>query len=177
VSAQAFPCEESRDMATEQTTGSVIYHGFWRKNSTPVIVIEDEHGHQTSTVRHLPKHSPTGMNWGYAGAGPTDTARTLLIAALGEDAICPLCAGTGRVVYVRDEAGQTLQAQPFNPDRHPWARRGWICECDEGYRQLPYSRFVSQYVTQWGAEWTMSRTSILDWLSTTGQIDPALSGS
>ena len=53
--------------------------------------------------------------------------------------------------------------------RTPWARRGWICECDEGYRHLPYSRFASEFVIRWGKERTMSRDSILQWLNSTSQ--------
>ena len=59
------------------------------------------------------------MNWGYAGSGPDDTARSLLIEVLGEDAICPVCAGTGRVVYVGDDAEGMPRAEPFDPEPAP----------------------------------------------------------
>jgi hypothetical protein len=149
-----------------------IYHGLWRENGCSEIAIEDPHGRRVGTVRHVPKSSPTGMNWGYAGSGPADTARSLLIDVLGEDAVCRSCAGTGRVVYVGDDTEGIPQAEPFDPQRHPWAKRGWPCECDEGYRRLPVSRFVSEYVIHWGKEWTMSRHSILDWLNSTSQPGP-----
>jgi hypothetical protein len=45
----------------------------------------------------------------YAGSGETDTARSLLVEILGDDAACPLCAGAGRVLYVRDDTMDTLQ--------------------------------------------------------------------
>lgn len=156
-------------MSAQQTPSGTIYHGLWRENGWSEIAIEDEHGHRIGAVRHVPKSSPTGMNWGYAGSGPTDTARSLLIEVLGDDAICPLCVGTGRVVYIRDEVSGTLQAEPFDPQRHHWAQREWICECDEGYRQLPYRQFASEYVNHWGKEWRMSRESILEWLNSTRQ--------
>ena len=156
-------------MSAKQTTSATTYRGLRSEDGSCTIAIEDEHGQRTGIVRHLPKHSPAGMNWGYAGAGSADTARSLLIEALGNDAICPVCAGTSRVVYVKDEAGGALRAEPFDPDSHPWARHGWLCECDEGYRQLPYPRFVSQYVVHWGKEWTITRGSILNWLSSTSQ--------
>ena len=159
-------------MSAEQTPRETIYHGLWRENGCCEIAIEDEDGHRVGTVRHVPKSSPTGMNWGYAGSGPDDTARSLLIEVLGEDAICPVCAGTGRVVYAGDDAEGMPRAEPFDPSRHPWARRGWICECDEGYRHLPYSRFASEFVIRWGKEWTMSRDSILQWLNSASQAGP-----
>lgn len=154
-------------MSEERTPTGAVYHGLWRENGCSEIAIEDEQGHRIGTVRHLPKGSPTGMNWGYDGSGPTDAARSLLIAVLGEDAICPLCEGTDRVVYVSDDDGETFRAEPFDPQRHPWAKRGWTCECDQGYRQLPYARFAAEYVNHWGKEWTMSRDSILEWLTST----------
>jgi hypothetical protein len=90
---------------------------------------------------------------------------------LGEDAICPLCVGTNRVVYVSDDDGETFRAEPFDARRHPWAKRGWTCECDQGYRQLPYARFAAEYVNHWGKEWTMSRDSILEWLTSTSRTE------
>jgi hypothetical protein len=74
-------------------------------------------------------------------------------------------------VYVRDETGETLLPEPFRPDQHPWAANGWKCQCDGGYRQLPYPRFTSQYVVHWDKEWTMSRAAILEWLTSNGYQD------
>lgn len=47
-------------------------------------------------LTHHPKHSPTGMSWGYGGSGPADCARSLLIDHLGDNAWCTACSGTGR---------------------------------------------------------------------------------
>jgi len=33
-------------------------------------------------VIHQVKHSPTGMEWGYSGSGPADTARSILMMVL-----------------------------------------------------------------------------------------------
>ena len=35
-------------------------------------------------VKHIIKHSPTGMAWGYGGSGPSDTARSILSLVLPE---------------------------------------------------------------------------------------------
>lgn len=42
--------------------------------------------HSTGTrqpLRHRVQHSPDGFNWGYAGSGPADLARSLLADVLG----------------------------------------------------------------------------------------------
>jgi hypothetical protein len=70
-------------MPKEQTPTGAVYRGLWRENGCSEIAIEDEHSHRIGTVRHLSKSSPIGMNWGYAGSGPTDAARSILIAVLG----------------------------------------------------------------------------------------------
>jgi hypothetical protein len=49
-------------MSAEQTPDGTIFHGLWRENGCSEIAIEDEHGNRVSTVTHLPKSSPTGMN-------------------------------------------------------------------------------------------------------------------
>ena len=75
----------------------VTYHGYWSENDGSVISIEDGRGARIGIVQHLAKHSPTRMNWGYCGSGPADTARSLLIATLGDEATCLVCRGTDRV--------------------------------------------------------------------------------
>jgi hypothetical protein len=139
-----------------------IYHGHQNDNGYSMISIEDASGTQVGVVQHLPKHSPTGMNWGYRGAGPADTERSLLIAVLEDGALCGVCQGTGRVVYVRRD--DDLAAERYDPAGHFWARQGWQCECDGGYRRLPYLAFAEELVTSWGAEWRISRATICAWL-------------
>lgn len=124
-----------------------------------MIRVEDGRGRLTGTVRHLPKHSPAGLNWGYAGAGSADTARSLLIAALGEAAVCAVCRRSGRVVYVRGSTGE-VTPEPYDPVRHPWSKNGWQCPSDGGYRRLPYPAFVGRFVTRWGEEWVIARSQL-----------------
>ena len=33
--------------------------------------------------KHIVRHSPTGMTWGYGGSGPADLALSLLTAVVG----------------------------------------------------------------------------------------------
>jgi hypothetical protein len=148
-------------------TGEVTYHGVYRQAGGSVILTETPGGELTGVVHHVVKHSPTGIGWGYAGSGAADCARSLLIAALGEDAArCPECNGTGRVVITGDGS-----EQPFDPaaaaDTDPelvadcWA-------CDDGYRRLPYQQFKFDYVARWDHDWRMSRADILAWLGRNG---------
>lgn len=40
------------------------------------ITVSDDKG--TKPLRHIVYHSPTGMEWGYGGSGPSDLARSIL---------------------------------------------------------------------------------------------------
>lgn len=55
-------------------------------------------------LTHHVRHSPTGFEWGYGGSGPADTARCILLDALGDRAKCAECAGFRFLVY--DSAGR-----------------------------------------------------------------------
>lgn len=38
-----------------------------------------------SRLRHVVRHSPTGLEWGYGGSGPADLALSLCVDALGKE--------------------------------------------------------------------------------------------
>ncbi len=40
-------------------------------------------GDKTATLRHVVRHSPTGLEWGYGGSGPGDTALSILVDFFG----------------------------------------------------------------------------------------------
>ena len=42
-----------------------------------------QEGKQAVPLRHIVRHSPTGMEWGYSGSGPADLALSLLTDACG----------------------------------------------------------------------------------------------
>lgn len=49
-----------------------------------VMAREDRPGYsRLYPVTHVVNHSPTGMNWGYAGSGPADCALSILTDCLG----------------------------------------------------------------------------------------------
>ena len=40
-------------------------------------------GGATQSLKHIVRHSPTGMEWGYGGSGPSDTALSILVDHFG----------------------------------------------------------------------------------------------
>lgn len=45
-----------------------------------VLLWRDIEGGAHASVPHVPRHSPTGPEWGYSGSGPADLARSVLLA-------------------------------------------------------------------------------------------------
>jgi hypothetical protein len=114
----------------------VSYRGYYQAGHGGVIEALAADDSTVAVVAHLPKHSPTGMSWGYHGSGPSDAARSLLIAAIGQAARCPLCRGTA----------------PLS------------CLCDMGYRQLPYHQFKDEVIARLPEQWTLVRADVIWWL-------------
>jgi hypothetical protein len=141
----------------------IWYHGVGPERGGRAILIEDAAGHELGVLRHVVHHSPTGMTWGYAGSGGADCARSLLVAALGDRARCPECAGTQKIGYDRN-ARKDVPYDPSRPDDFEPETVGQ-CWCDDGYRRLPYQDFKFELVAKWGAEFRISRSDILTWLS------------
>lgn len=140
-----------------------VYRGVSQQDTaaTDLVLVYDD-GELAGPLRHHVRHSPTGFGHGYAGSGPADLARSLLIDALGDDARCPICAGTGRVVY--DLEAEIEVPARDRPDAGPELISGcW--NCDDGIRRLPYQDFKNQYVAQWPQDggWEISRDEIRRW--------------
>lgn len=55
------------------------FHLYRDDDGAPVIVLWFGEG-LLHRVQHNVKHSPTGFEWGYAGSGPADCARSMLLA-------------------------------------------------------------------------------------------------
>jgi hypothetical protein len=54
-----------------------------RDGSGLVEVVVD--GGPRRPLKHRVRHSPTGLEWGYHGSGPADTARSILWDVLGSE--------------------------------------------------------------------------------------------
>jgi hypothetical protein len=144
----------------------VVYPGVaWPAGGRRVILIETPGGQLLGAVRHIIRHSPAGLNWGYGGSGPADTARSLLIDALGDAARCPQCDGTRRLVLAEGSMGPE---RPYDPGTDTGIDPERLFECyacdDGGWRRLPYQDFKSEYVAGWKDDWVISRAAILAWL-------------
>jgi hypothetical protein len=149
----------------------VIYHGVYRDGNCVILAEAPGEPDSGTEVRHVVKHSPTGLGWGYGGSGPADCARSLLIAALpAAETRCPLCNGTGYTV-VTSGPDAACEIRPYDRDRDGlidemdpelWGR----CWCDGGYRSLPYQQFKWDYVARWPqspGEWRVRRSEIRAW--------------
>jgi hypothetical protein len=81
-----------------------------------VVLYREVGGAARATVAHTPVHSPTGIDWGRLGAGPTDLSLAILTAVAGSDvaarhsaafaaevvAHVPYAGGVLRAARVRD---------------------------------------------------------------------------
>jgi len=59
----------------EKVNPAKVYAAI-RDEDENTITVSDEKG--TRPLRHIVYHSPTGMEWGYGGSGPSDLARSIL---------------------------------------------------------------------------------------------------
>lgn len=130
-------------------------------------------GAQPEPAERLPhhvKHSPTGFSWGYAGSGPADLARSLLIDALGESARCTVCHGTSTVVY--DTATDTdipldittHELINANPDRYSQPMGCLACENGCTVKPPLYQEFKFDVISTLHGSWTLSRADIVAWV-------------
>lgn len=144
----------------------VVYHGYQEEAGGSVIAVETMDGEAIGLLYHHIRHSPDGFQWGYAGSGPAETARCLLLDAV-DDNRCSACLGTRLIVLTGDEAGKE---RPFDVEHDSRTdEMVFRCvECDDGFRNLPYQEFKFGHVSAWKGEWRMRRSDIRDWLLVKG---------
>lgn len=56
----------------------IKYQGYRENDCTAIVEVVLPDGNK-ELLNHIVHHSPTGLNWGYAGSGPADLARSILI--------------------------------------------------------------------------------------------------
>lgn len=146
------------------------YHGKRTPDGTQVLVHglgrAIPGGVYRAALPHVVRHSPTGFDWGYGGSGAADLARSLLIHALGRDALCRTCLGTRKVIW---SDADTPAPWPFHPCLAADVDReliGTCPDCDDGHRaDLPYQAFKEEHVAGWGDMWRIGRPEILEWVA------------
>lgn len=165
----------------EPVVGEWAYrgHGPDRPGAGRLVTVERD-GELLGTLRHVVKHSPTGVGWGYGGSGAADLALSLLVDALGPWAMCPTCWGRARVAQHAEEPDG--RCWPYDPDRHSPLRSdgdsdgggGWLLtgcwDCDDGLDpQLPYQQLKAEVVAALPAQgWVLARGQLLGWAAEHG---------
>lgn len=61
----------------------ITFHGMRIDRDHNIITVAFTDGEER-LLPHIVEHSPTGMEWGYAGSGPMDLALSLCVAVLGQ---------------------------------------------------------------------------------------------
>ena len=83
-----------------------------------VVLWRTPQGEARASVPHVPRHSPTGIEWGYGGSGPADLARSVLLALTDEPTADALYHRfKAEVVAAVPETGGVLRAA----DVRSWA--------------------------------------------------------
>lgn len=142
----------------------VVYRGYQVDGGGPSpVLVYDSTGAQVGVLALSGRHSPTGFAWGYAGSGPAELARSLLLAAL-DDPRCLSCAGGRQVIYDIDSG----LSRPYRPGRDPAELAIGCGDCEDGCRRVPYQRFKREFVAGWGRRWSISRSRLRRWLRDNG---------
>jgi hypothetical protein len=157
-------------------TEEIVYHGQ-QSPGGKLVTLETPGGDAVGLLRHVVKHSPTGFNWSYRGSGPAELARCLLLDALGDTAVCPMCAGTGQLTYIECDGHAETAPMPYAPAGFDPAAMTTIrcpgtdaAACDGGYLLAPplYQRYTSEVIAALPAppaEWRIRRSDLRAWLA------------
>lgn len=174
----------------------VTYRGSSRVGFNAFVQVDGGPGVIPQPLLHVIRHSPTGVEWGYAGSGPADLARSMLLDALASigEAKCPICKGSGRVVWEKVEAEAPVPFDPENElhaallayeeagdDEAPMPGEGDataaalldVClDCDgDGWTVVPYQAFKSEVIANLPhGGFELPRAQVLDWLKANGVI-------
>jgi hypothetical protein len=144
---------------------ATCYHGARLADGTRRVIAHDALSGWRAPLVHIVTHAPiSGFQWGSAGAGAADLARSLLVDVLGPAALCPICAGRCRVVWQGPDADD--DPLPYDAEQHEHADPDLItpCLCTDGFRQLPYHALKAGWVAGLPDHWKVSRDELLRWL-------------
>lgn len=158
---------------------SKLIEGTRTARGTIVEVVEDG---SRRALRHIVEHSPTGLEWGYAGSGPADLARSILVEVMGDRAICRACEGVGRLYWHAEEGDfeprSKFSAEELN-DLETAAAAGedYVVACFEcrgnALRRLPYMRFKAEVVAKLPrAGFVLPAAAVEKWLEDLDAAEP-----
>ena len=141
---------------------STVICGYPSSSGEALVLLETFDGELLGPLPHYGKDSPEGYGWGYIGTGPSDLARSILVAVLGRDARCNTCEGTGQT---REHAGGGADTA----ETAGRARTGVIhCDRCTGGIYTPWiDRFRREYVARWPIDqpWRIAGGEIREWLA------------
>lgn len=133
------------------------YTGIPRVGGGPGVVEVWEGDIRLGRLEHrVVRHSPDGFSWGYCGSGCAELALNLIIDALGQEAWCAHCGGTGSVTEV-DGGGEEYLGRCA---RCRGERLGPLAQ------PIIYQAFKREVVADWptDAPWRISRAEIIAWI-------------
>lgn len=144
-----------------------------RAHGRRVWVVENG---ESTPLRHIMRHSPTGLAWGYGGSGPADLARSILADVLGDAAKCRDCNGTFRLVW--EEADGDFRPPLHTAEIERLEASGAMGSdylipcyaCDGGIAFLPYQRFKADVIAALPFEegFELEEAVVLHWLTVNG---------
>ena len=76
---------EPRRSALRLVTCAGAQHGLLGNDPSDVVLYREINGTARASVPHVPRHSLTGIEWGYSGSGPAALARSLLLTITDEE--------------------------------------------------------------------------------------------
>lgn len=134
---------------------ALVYRGYGPESTAgPRLVTIEDHTGFTAPLPHHSLHGEDGFSWGYGGSGPADLARSLIIHALGNSALCTTCRGTAVIPHARAMADQ--------PEPTPCTR------CHRGYMVSMelYQLFKADVIAHLPLTgWTIRHFEVMRWLS------------
>jgi hypothetical protein len=136
--------------------------GYPSASGDALVVLESPQGEWLGPLPHYTKDSPEGYSWGYIGTGPSDLARSILVAVLGRRARCKTCDGTGNSSDRDHDAYDSAEiAMPAN------TRVAGCARCPDGIDTPWVNRFRREYVARWPIDqpWRVTGSEIRAWLT------------
>lgn len=126
-----------------------VYRGYGPGSTAGEHLVVVEQGRDLARpLRHVVKHSPDGFSWGYAGSGPAELARCILIDALDAEPDCGECGGKGCLLC---DGGYTVPGPGMYQGFKFEAIAVLPADCDWQMDQADVLAWVVEYRSRMGA--------------------------